>query len=250
MDFAQGFEIFFRIIVAVSIFAATGYRVITALFEREVGDLGGIILLGGLLGLTAMAITHLDSQYFFFFLLGMFIWLGLAFLLPAAFMERERQRMIREDLTRAQQGIDFDPNNVAAYCMLADTYRKMGELDLAIANYRKALELQPTLKRERQRLESALRDKAELASCKRPLPGDSELSSFRRCLALPHTLVPKIKSLPVKTILIGVVILVAAFVLLLLLLSHHPWLGMLLFLTAITLLLRALSKAPAPPKKG
>jgi hypothetical protein len=169
MDFSVGFETLVKMIVVGLIFFATGYRVVTALFEREISASGGLILIGGLIGLAAGAVSSIDNEsslLFFLSLVGMFAWLGAALVIPEIFLERERKKMLNEDLTRSLQGIAFDPNNVAAYCMLADTYRKMGKLDLAIENYRKALELDPTLKREKLRLESSLRDLAALQSRK------------------------------------------------------------------------------------
>jgi tetratricopeptide (TPR) repeat protein len=162
MGLSEGFETLIRTVLAAMIFFATAYRVVTALFEREIGGFGGLVLLGGLFALVTAAITNLNSSWYFLYLLAMFVWLAVAFVLPAIVMERERTKMLREDLEKALQGVAFDPLNVAAYCVLADTYRKMGNLDLAIENYQKALELQPTLKREKQRLAAALDEKAAL----------------------------------------------------------------------------------------
>ena len=114
-----------------------------AMLEREVEGWQGV--LGMCLGvvLTALAISLAASPWYFPALTLMLFVGVLAYMLTLIDNRIRARRMIREDLARYREAIEFDDKNAAAHAFLGKLYRKQRRRREALAEYERAVELDP-----------------------------------------------------------------------------------------------------------
>ena len=216
-----------------------GWRLLTALFEKELALWEAMVLFSCLFAFAGMAIRLSESALFFPFLLltGILI-AGLRYY-PQILEERRRHGIIAEDLQRCRQALDFDPLNVAAYSLMGDIYMRLGDYDEAIANYRKAVELDPKASAEQDKLEGALREKAVLEGkaifcprCLAPRPKETNVcQNCARPFSFDETISANFRGLPQGERYRYIAELVGAGILLLGFLLFAPrWLTLLIFL--------------------
>jgi tetratricopeptide (TPR) repeat protein len=62
---------------------------------------------------------------------------------------RLRRQLDEEDIGKYQRAVEQHPENPYAHSLLADAYRKAGELELAAGEYEAALQIDSSLKQER-----------------------------------------------------------------------------------------------------
>jgi len=154
-----------KLVICALISFAGAFLILSSWFDRKISGVEALLLALGLLIVEFIGVSlsfHGESGIWFLLLIVSGV--------PALFWglarradRRLRDSMVAEDIASYQAAIDFDPKNVAAHSLLADTYRHMEELERAIEEYRAALALDPTLKPERywvQRLEAELERRA------------------------------------------------------------------------------------------
>ncbi len=96
---------------------------------------------------------------------------GMALVLRGISARAERRLgkgLDEEDVSRYREVVEQHPDNPHAHSLLADTYRRIGEFDLAADEYEAALRIDPSLKQERywlQWLNAQLELRQEGASC-------------------------------------------------------------------------------------
>ena len=155
--------------IALSAAVTTGLTlvVISAWFDGTVWWWEAIFLLAGLVGLEVIAISVMLTRgaglYLAILLLQVCLY-GMTVYLGRLSSQRAMERMDLEDIEKYKQAIEFDPNNVAAHAYLADSYRKMGYYDYAIAEYQAALRLDPSQQAEQHKLEAAISLRERLGS--------------------------------------------------------------------------------------
>jgi tetratricopeptide (TPR) repeat protein len=164
------------------------WAVISAWLDGTLSWWEAIFLLSGLVGLEIIAITVMLTRgatlYLALLLLQVSLY-GLTLYLGRLGSHRAMERMDLEDIGKYQRALEFDPNNVAAHSFLADSYRKMGYYDHAIAEYQASLRLDPTQLPEQTKLETTISLRERLGSrqmvcpfCQQPRPDVAKL-----CLA-------------------------------------------------------------------
>jgi tetratricopeptide (TPR) repeat protein len=82
--------------------------------------------------------------------------LGMALLLRGLSGRAERklaEGLDAEDISKYQTAVEQYPENPHAHSLLADVYRRVGQLELAAPEYEEALRLDPSLKEERRWLQ-------------------------------------------------------------------------------------------------
>lgn len=147
----EAFLMVFRMALCAIIAFPGAWAIVAALLDRKISGREAVVFGVGLLVVMAWAMA-----------LAMRGWLGVALMAGviggvwgavrtlAAASDRLLGRDIQdEDIGRYQAALEFDPNNVAAHSLLAETYRRAGKLELALQEYEAALRLDPSLVKER-----------------------------------------------------------------------------------------------------
>jgi hypothetical protein len=170
------------LIIICSVVAFAGaFWIISAWLDHKLRGAEAVLLLLGLLIVAFLAMAMQGA--------GIVLLIGAVFGVAAglhALARRSDRHLVNsfdeEDIARYRAGLELDPKNVAAHSLLADTYRRMGRLEMAIDEYRAALELDPSLRAERywvQRLEAELerRGHKEMACprCGTPRPPGAQV---------------------------------------------------------------------------
>jgi tetratricopeptide (TPR) repeat protein len=216
-----------------------GWRLLAALFEKELALWEAMVLFSCLFAFAGLAIRLAESNLFYPFLLLAGLVIAAVRYYPQILEEKRRRSIIAEDLQRCRQALDFDPLNVAAYSLMGDIYMRLGELDEAIANYRKAIELDPKASAEQDKLDGAMREKAMLEGkamfcprCLAPRPKETNVcQNCARPFSFDETISANFRGLPQGERYRYIAELVGAGILLLVFLLFAPaWLTLLIFL--------------------
>jgi tetratricopeptide (TPR) repeat protein len=127
------------------------FWVLSAWFERKLRGREALLLLSALMVVLYAAIATVmqgNPMGMLFPLLALVLGLIASQLLQRA--DRRRFASFDEqDIARYREALEIDPKNVAAHSLLAETYRRLGQTELAIAEYEAALRLDASLKEER-----------------------------------------------------------------------------------------------------
>jgi len=150
------------IIICAGVSFAGAFWIISCWFDRKLSGRESVLLLVGLLAVECLAMAMPGAGLL---VLAAAV-VGGAVLIRMLAGRAERRlasSFEQEDIAKYREAMELDPKNVAAHSLLADTYRRRGELELAIQEYQAALGLDPSLRQERywvQQLEAQLDERA------------------------------------------------------------------------------------------
>ncbi len=162
-----------RIVCCALIAFAGAYFILSAWLSRKISSTEAGLLLLGLLILQFLGVSvSLQGGPGILLLIVAVLGVPAGFCLLARRADRRLVNALEgADIAKYRAAMDLDPRNVAAHSLLADTYRRTGRLELAIAEYRAALQIDPSLQTERywiRRLEERLeRQGRKQMSCPR-----------------------------------------------------------------------------------
>ena len=154
-DFAAAFAVVAELVICALISFAGGYWTLSAWFDRKITGREALLLTGGLLAVQFFAVSlALRGGPGIILLFGVVF--GAAVLFRGLAWRAERrlgERLDEEEIAKYQQALELEPDNPYAHSLLADTYRRMGRIELAVTEYEVALRLNPSLREERYWLE-------------------------------------------------------------------------------------------------
>ena len=153
--FADAFLLVFQMAICAVIAFAGGYMILSAAFERKISGREAFLLVAGLFVLIFVCVKMmLYGGPGILLLLLVVAGVGVLFRLLARTADRRLTKgMDDEEIGRYERALEIDADNTAAHALLADTYRRRGELERAIEEYEAALRLEPSLKEESYWLE-------------------------------------------------------------------------------------------------
>jgi tetratricopeptide (TPR) repeat protein len=144
-----------KLLVCAACAAAGALWILSAWSDRRLRTREAVLLGVGLLVLIFAGARAIMQSPTAFLALAVVVGGG-ALLLRAAAVgadRRLRRQMNEEDIRKYQTAVHQHPENPYAHSLLADAYRKTGELGLAAAEYEAALRIDPSLKQERHWLQ-------------------------------------------------------------------------------------------------
>ena len=159
--FADAFFLVFQMAICAVIAFAGGYMILSAVFARQISGREAFLLVAGLFVLMFICVKMMlyGGPGILLLLLVVAGTAALFHVLARTADRRLTKGMDDEEIGRYERALEIDPDNVAAHALLADTYRRRGELERAIEEYEAALRLEPSLREESHWLE---RSKVEL----------------------------------------------------------------------------------------
>ncbi len=249
LESSQLLAVLLKCAVALAIGAWVGYRLLDAWHDRQLSGPEIGLLAFVLLALLTLAIKLSSSPWFFPVIGGLVALWGGAALLHRWAETRQRRKMLEADLRRFQEVLDFDPSNTAGYSFMAETYKKMGNLEKAIEYYRKALALEPGLAEETVKLARVVLERARregrMMFCPRceetRTPGQHSCAGCGRSFSSNETIAYNFRRLPRGERYVHLAGALAATVLVLLLAAEGPgWLAGLLAIVFLGLGIRRL----------
>jgi Flp pilus assembly protein TadB len=169
-------------ICAVIAFAG-GYMILSAAFERKISGREAFLLIAGLFVLMFVCVKMMlyGGPGILLLLLVVAGTAALFHVLARTADRRLRKGLDDEEIGQYEHALEIDPDNTAAHALLADTYRRRGELERAIEEYEAALRLEPSLRQEsywleRLRVEVERQERKELLCprCRTPRPEGAE----------------------------------------------------------------------------
>jgi Flp pilus assembly protein TadB len=158
---AEAFFLVFQMAICAVIAFAGGYMILSAVFARQISGREAFLLVAGLFVLMFICVKMmLYGGPGILVLLVVVAGTAALFTVLARTADRRLTKGLDDEETgRYERALEIDPDNVAAHALLADTYRRRGELERAIEEYEAALRLEPSLREESHWLE---RSKVEL----------------------------------------------------------------------------------------
>jgi len=143
-----------------------GYWILSVWFDRKISGREAVLLALGLLVLTFFGVSLALQSGSGILLLALAVF-GAALMLRQLARGAERrigERLDQAEVAKYQEAVASYPDNPHAHSLLADTYRRVGETELALQEYEAALEIDRSLKQERYWAEKL---KTELARRRR-----------------------------------------------------------------------------------
>ncbi|MCJ7821938.1 MAG: tetratricopeptide repeat protein, partial [Armatimonadetes bacterium] len=153
--FAGAFFLVFQMVICAVIAFAGGYMILSAAFERKISGREAFLLVAGLFVLIFVCVKMMlfGGPGILVLLVVVAGTAALFSVLARTADWRLTKGLDSEEIGRYERALEIDPDNVAAHALLADTYRRRGELDRAIEEYEAALRLEPSLREESYWLE-------------------------------------------------------------------------------------------------
>lgn len=141
-------------ICAVIAFAG-GWWILSAWFDRRLTGLEVLLLTAGLLAIMVFSVPlAMSGGPGVLVLLGVVVGSGWLFRTLARRAEAKlTERLDEKEIAKYQEAVRTHPGNPHAHSLLGDTYRHIGDLELAIEQYQAAVTIDPSLKQERYWLE-------------------------------------------------------------------------------------------------
>jgi len=160
VDFGAAFSLVLSMAICAAIGFAGGHMILSALFARKITGREAFLLASGLLVLLFLCVSMaLRGGPGVILLLLAVAGAALAFRLLALAADRRLTKgIVEEEIAKYQHAMEVDPSNTAAHSLLADTYRRIGQLEPAIEEYQAALSLDSSLRQERYWLERLRRE--------------------------------------------------------------------------------------------
>jgi tetratricopeptide (TPR) repeat protein len=162
-----------KMVICAIIASAGALGILSAWFDRRLLTWEALLLAAGLIVLMFHSVPlAMESGSGILILLVAVAGMALVLRgLSGRVEQRLGKGMDEEDVGRYRAVVEQHPENPHAHSLLADTYRRVGELELAAREYEEALRIDPSLKQERYWLQwlgvqSELR-KGKNASCAR-----------------------------------------------------------------------------------
>ena len=139
---------------AICSFLAFGaaYWIITSWIDRRLSAVEAMTLLSAVVVVTIFLVAYVVQNSMAILIVLLLVVGSLVYamtLYSRAADRRLHQHFDEEDIKKYLAALEFDPKNVAAHSLLADTYRRQGRLEEALAEYREAVRLSPDLQHER-----------------------------------------------------------------------------------------------------
>ena len=154
-DFAAAMAVVAKMVICAAISFAGGYWILSAWFDRRIWGREAAALTVGLLVVQFFAVSLvLRGGRGTLVLFGAVF--GGALLLRVVSRGAEKrlgERLDEEEIARYRQVLEVEPANPLAHSLLGDTYRRMGRLEMAVAEYEVAVRLDASLREERYWLE-------------------------------------------------------------------------------------------------
>lgn len=188
LPIGEALVITLRVLVCTIAGFVGAFWVLSALLDRKLSGREAALIAVGLLALILWAVALafrgwlgpllISATILVLYLLGRLL---------VAFSTAQLERTLEEeDIRRYRAALAFDPRNVAAHSLLAETYRRAGQLEAAIAEYRAALQLDPSLREERYwmvRLEAEIerRERKEMLCPRCGLPRPARAAVCPEC---------------------------------------------------------------------
>ena len=140
-------ELFFLILIATVIASGGAFLILSAWLDRKLSAMEAGLLLVGLLGvlIAGIQVPEFGAVGLAAAVIGT---AGVCWALSRRAEQDLGRSLDEEDIAKYTAAMDFDPKNVAAQSLLADTYRRMGRVELALEEYKAAVRLDPSLRPE------------------------------------------------------------------------------------------------------
>ncbi len=150
-DFAAAMIVVAKLVICALVSFAGGYWILSAWFDRKITGREALLLTAGLFVLQFLAVSlALRGGPGMILLFGAVFGAAVLFRGLARRAERKLgEKLDEEEIARYQQALELEPDNPYAHSLLADTYRRIGRLELAVTEYEVAVRLNPSLREER-----------------------------------------------------------------------------------------------------
>ena len=153
--FGLAVAVIIKIAICAVIAFAGGFWILSAWFDRKLAGREALILAAGLLAAMFFSVSlAMRGGPGVLVLLGVVV--GSAWLFRT--LARRAEAKLKDNLDEAeiakyQEAVRTHPGNPHAHSLLGDTYRQIGDLELAIEQYQAAVTIDSSLKQERYWLE-------------------------------------------------------------------------------------------------
>jgi len=159
-DFAVAMTVVMKLAICAIISFIGGYWILSGWFDQRISGREALLLALGLLVFQFFAVSLvMRGGPGILALFGVVFGGGLLFRELTRRAERRLgESLDGEEIARYQRVLEVEPENPIAHSLLADTYRRMGRVEPAVAEYETAVRLNPSLREERYWLERLRRE--------------------------------------------------------------------------------------------